>query len=131
MAWVELVSVLAILQFFFFGSQVARARKRYGVKAPATTGNEVFERYFRVQMNTLELLVMFLPALWMAASVLRPAWIALLGVVYLCGRALYSMSYVADPSKRGAGYALSILPVFALLLIVVTGAVRQLLHTAS
>ena len=127
MAWIELVSVLAILQFFFFGAQVARARERYHVKAPATTGDEVFERYFRVQMNTLELLVMFLPALWMAASVLRPAWVALIGVVYLIGRAIYSMSYVADPSKRGPGYGLSILPVLALLLIVVIGAVRQLL----
>jgi uncharacterized membrane protein YecN with MAPEG domain len=127
MAWVELVSVLAILQFFFFATQVARARERYHVKAPATTGNEVFERYFRVQMNTLELLVMFLPALWMSASVLRPLWVALIGVVYLIGRAIYSMSYVADPSKRGPGYGLSIVPVLALLLIVVIGAVRQLL----
>jgi glutathione S-transferase len=127
MAWVELVSVLAILQFFFFATQVARARERYNVKAPATTGNEVFERYFRVQMNTLELLVMFLPALWMAASVLRPLWVALIGVVYLIGRAIYSMSYVADPSRRGPGFGLSIVPVLALLLIVVIGAVRQLL----
>jgi glutathione S-transferase len=127
MAWVELVSVLAVLQFFFFATQVARARERYGIKAPATTGNEVFERYFRVQMNTLELLVMFLPALWMAASMLRPGWCALIGVVYLIGRAVYSMSYVADPSKRSLGFGLSILPVFALLLIVVIGAVRQLL----
>lgn len=127
MAWVELVSVLAILQFFFFATQVARARERYQVKAPATTGNEVFERYFRVQMNTLELLVMFLPALWMAASVLRPLWVALIGVVYLIGRAIYSMSYVADPSRRGPGFGLSIVPVLALLLIVVIGAVRQLL----
>src|SRR5580658_531013 len=127
MPFVHVVIALALIEFIVFGFAVGRARARYQVPAPATTGNEVFERYFRVQMNTLELLVMFLPALWMAASVLRPAWSALIGVVYLCGRALYSMSYVADPSKRGAGYALSILPVFALLLIVVIGAVRQLL----
>ena len=127
MAWVELVSVLAILQFLIFGLQVARARARYGVKAPATTGNDMFERYFRVQMNTQEQLVMFLPTLWIAASVWRPEWAALIGVVYLLGRLVYSIRYVADPAKRGPGAMLTSLANLALLVIALIGSVRHLL----
>ena len=63
MAYVDIVTALALLQFVVFGAQVARARGRYGVRAPAVTGHEVFERYFRVQQNTLEQLILFLPGL--------------------------------------------------------------------
>jgi uncharacterized membrane protein YecN with MAPEG domain len=128
MAAVELITALALLQFFFFGVLVGRARGRYGVAAPATTGNEVFERYFRVQMNTLELLVMFLPALWMALSFVDSRWVALLGVIYLIGRLLYLQGYVAAPGKRGLGYGLSAMPVIILVLIDLVGAVLRLLR---
>ena len=67
MEYVALVSGLALLQYVAFGMLVGRARGRYGVKAPAITGHEVFERYFRVQQNTLELLVVMLPAIWLFA----------------------------------------------------------------
>jgi hypothetical protein len=67
MVWVELVTVAALLQYLVFGTLVSRARGKYGVKAPATTGNDMFERFYRVQMNTLELMVVLIPALWMAA----------------------------------------------------------------
>src|ERR1700722_16394866 len=95
------ITVLALLQFLIFGMLVGSARGKYGVKAPAVSGNEIFERYFRVQMNTLELLVMFLPALWIASVYAFVAyyWIALLGVMYLIGRFLYQRGYVADPAK--------------------------------
>ena len=122
-----LVSVLAVLQFFLFGTLVARARARYGVVAPAVSGHETFERYFRVQMNTLELLVMFLPALWLGSLYVAPIWPVLLGVLYLLGRLLYLRSYVADPHKRGPGFGLSMLPILILLLIAVVGCIRQLI----
>jgi uncharacterized MAPEG superfamily protein len=122
-----LLSVLAVLQFFLFASLVGRARARYGVVAPAVTGHEMFERYFRVQMNTLELLVMFLPALWLASMYVAPIWTVALGVLYLIGRILYLRGYVADPAKRGPGYALSILPILLLLLIALVGCIRQLI----
>jgi glutathione S-transferase len=127
MAWIQLVTLLALLQFFVFGGLVGRARGRHGVQAPATTGHEIFERYYRVQMNTLETLVMFLPALWLAALYWSPAWMACIGAVYLVGRVLYLNGYVADPKKRGPGYGLSIMPTLILLVAAIVGVVRALL----
>jgi glutathione S-transferase len=127
MALVELITVLALLQFIYFGILVGRARDRFGVKAPAVAGNEIFERYFRVQMNTLELLVVFLPALWMATAYVAAYWVALLGVVYLIGRFVYLRAYVAEPSKRSVGFSLTSLPILVLLLIDLTGSVSRLI----
>lgn len=128
MAVLELISVLAILQFFFFGALVGRARARFGVQAPATTGHEVFERYFRVQMNTLELLAMFLPALWVASSFVAVPWTGSLGVIYLIGRFLYLRGYVAAAAKRGPGFALSMLPILILLLIGLVGSIVRIVR---
>jgi uncharacterized MAPEG superfamily protein len=114
MHFVALVGLLALLQYLVFGALVGRARGKYGVRAPAVTGHEVFERYFRVQQNTLELLVAFLPSLWLFASYVSAGWAALLGATYLVGRVLYLRSYVADPAKREIGFALSFLPIIAL-----------------
>ena len=122
-----LISVLAVLQFILFASLVSRARTRYGIAAPAITGHEIFERYFRVQMNTLELLVMFLPALWLASMYVAPIWTVALGVLYLIGRMLYLRGYVADPRKRGPGFGLSMLPIVILLVIALIGCIRQLI----
>ena len=126
------LTLLALLQFFYFGILVGRARGTYGIKAPAVTGNEIFERYFRVQMNTLELLILFLPALWIACEFkyIADYWIALLGVLYLVGRFMYQSSYVAEPAKRSAGYGLSSVPVLALLVIDIIGAIRAWITTS-
>ena len=128
MAWVELVTVLALLQFLYFGMLVGRARDRLGVKAPATTGNEIFERYLRVQMNTLELLVLFLPALWLATAHLAAPWLGVLGTIYLIGRFIYLRAYVAEPSKRSLGFGLSALPILVLLATDLVGAVARLVR---
>jgi len=126
MPWVHLVIGLALIEFLFFGSAVGRARVRYGVHAPATTGHEVFERYFRVQMNTLEQLVVFVPAILLFARYGNAAVAAGLGAVFLLGRALYFVRYVADPRKRELGFALSILPTAILLAGGIFGAARAL-----
>ena len=123
MHYVHIVAVLAILQFFLFGILVGRARGRYGVKAPATTGHEMFDRAFRVQMNTLEQLVGFLPALLIAGLYWPNAIIASIGAVYLIGRFIYRQQYLADPSKRGPGFLLTVLPTFILLLASLVGAI--------
>lgn len=114
MHFVALVGLLALLQYLVFGALVGRARGKYGVKAPAVTGHEVFERYFRVQQNTLELLVAFLPALWLFALYVSATWAVVLGAVYLVGRVLFLRGYVADPSKREIGFGLSFLPILVL-----------------
>src|SRR3954452_10494274 len=110
MAWIHLVTLLALIEYLAFGYLVGKARGTFGVKAPATTGHEIFERYFRVQMNTLELLIVFLPALWMAAAYWNPLWVAAIGALFPIGRALYLRGYVADPRTRSLGYGLSVVP---------------------
>ena len=127
MSFVIIVMGLALIQYMYFAFQVGGARERFGVKAPAISGNEQFERYFRVQQNTLELLVVLLPSLWMFASYLSAPTAAALGGVYLIGRFVYSIGYVKDPAKRGAGFGLSFLPIAALLLGGLYGAIRATL----
>ncbi len=124
MSLVFVVIGLALVQFMYFGYQVGGARGRFGINAPSITGNEVFERYFRVQQNTLELIVILVPALWMFGTYVSAQWAAGLGVVYLVGRFLYAFGYVKDPAKRSAGFMLSFLPITVLLLGGIYGAVR-------
>jgi uncharacterized MAPEG superfamily protein len=128
MEFVAIVAVLALLQYILFAMLVGQARGKFGVNGPAITGHPVFERYFRVQMNTLELLIALLPGLWVFAHYVSPTWAAMLGAVYLVGRFLYLKSYVADPAKRGPGFGLSFLPIIVLLLGGLGGAVLTLLH---
>jgi hypothetical protein len=126
MTYVDIVTALALLQFMVFGFRVAKARGRYGVAAPAIAGNEIFERYFRVQQNTLEQLIAFLPALYVFSHYYNPLVAAALGVIYLIGREIYAATYVKDPKKREIGYVLTALPVAILLLGGLFGAIRQL-----
>jgi len=128
MAWIEIITLLALAQLLYFGGFVARTRGQYGVKAPATSGHEMFERHYRVQTNTIETLIVFLPALWLAAIHWPPVYVALVGLVYLIGRFVYQRSYVKDPSKRDLGYGLSVIPALLLLIAALAGAVRVLLH---
>jgi glutathione S-transferase len=127
MPWVEIVALLAVIQLTYFGILVGRARGTYAIKAPAIVGHEVFERYYRVQANTVETLIVFLPALWIAAKYWPPRWMALIGVVYLVGRMIYLRGYVRDPKRRGLGYGLSALPTYALIVAGLAGAIRALL----
>jgi len=122
MALVNLIVALALLQFFAFATAVGMAREKYNVAAPATTGNEVFERYFRVQMNTLELLVMFVPAIWMFGFYVSADIAAGLGAIYIIGRGIYFFAYVKDPKKRSLGFGLSAAPVAALVIGALIGA---------
>jgi glutathione S-transferase len=131
MPFVAIVTVVALLQFFWLSLQVGRARSRYGVAAPATSGNEIFERHFRVHMNTQEQLVMFLPALWIFGVYISPLWASGLGVVFILGRAIYAISYVRDPKSRSLGFGLSILPVLAMLIGIAVWAIRATLMGAA
>ena len=126
MAYVDIVTALAVLQLIVFGLKVGKARGKYGVKAPAITGNEIFERFFRVQMNTLEQLASFIPSLYLFSRYFNPLWAAALGAVYLVGREVYAASYVKDPAKRGPGFGLTFLPIIILLGGGLSGAVLQL-----
>jgi glutathione S-transferase len=120
------VTALALLQYLVFGFKVGRARGRYAVKAPAVTGNELFERNFRVHQNTLEQLVVFLPGLYLFSHYLEPRVAAVFGLIYLVGRELFAFNYVKEPAKREVGFSLSFLPSVILVLGGLFGAIRSL-----
>jgi glutathione S-transferase len=122
MALVNLIVALALLQYFAFGTAVGHAREKYNVTAPATSGNEIFERYFRVQMNTLELLIVFVPAIWIFGFYVSAHAAAGLGAIYVIGRGIYFFSYVKDPKKRSLGFGLSAAPVVVLAIGALAGA---------
>ena len=123
---VDLVTLLALIQFFVFGVLVGRARGLYGVKAPAVAGHEMFERAHRVQMNTLEVLVILVPVLYLSARQWNPTYSAIAGAIYLVGRIVYWRAYMADPGRRTVGFALSMGPVLVLLLVALFGAIKGL-----
>jgi glutathione S-transferase len=126
MPFVNIVTALALLQFLVFGFRVGGARERLGIKAPATTGHETFERLYRVHMNTLEMLIAFLPGLYLFSNYFNPLIAAGLGVPYLAGREIYAAAYVKEPKKRGPGFGLSFLPTVVLIVGGLVGAVRSL-----
>lgn len=107
--WTALVTILALLVYLFMGIQVARARGKSGIDAPAMTGDPLLERANRVHINTLEWLPLFLAGLWLFAIYWDERVAAGLGVVWIIGRLLYSAGYMADPAKRSMGYLIQAL----------------------
>ena len=128
MSLVHLILALALVEFFVFSWAVGRARVRYNVPAPATTGNAAFECYFRVQMNTLEQLVIFVPSLVMFAHYWGALIAAALGALFIIGRALYFYGYTRAPERRHMGFLVSSLPNLALLIGAVLGAIHALIQ---
>jgi uncharacterized membrane protein YecN with MAPEG domain len=127
MEFVAFVIALALLEYAIFGMLVGWARGKYGVVAPATSGHPVFDRYFRVHMNTLEQLVAFVPAMWLFGTYVNATWAAWLGLVFVVARILYLVGYVADPAKREIGFGLTALPVMILLIGGLWGAGKAML----
>ncbi len=121
-----IVTLLAVLEYMFFTFRVGTSRAKYGVLAPATSGNPEWERMFRVQQNTLEQLMVFLPALWVFGTFVSAPIGAGIGLVFVVGRALYAIGYVAEPSKRGTGFALGFLANVVLVIGGIGGAISKL-----
>lgn len=105
--WPALITMGVVALLFIVAWNVGRARGAYHVVAPATVGHPAFERAYRVQMNTLENAVAFLPVLWLFAAFVNEVWSAALGAVWLTGRAWYAVAYQKDPATRGPGFTLS------------------------
>ena len=121
----SLVSAFAVLLYIILSVNVGRVRVKYGIKAPSTTGHELFERAYRVQMNTLEQLVAFLPSLWIFAFYVSDTWAGILGFIWILGRVIYAKSYYANPEKRFLGFAIAMSSTAILL---IGGIVGILLH---
>lgn len=112
---VAIVTIIALAQYVFFAIQVGAMRAKHGVNAPAVSGHPEFERMFRIQQNTMEQLVAFIPALWIFAWLVNPLWGAGFGVVFIIGRFIYWSSYRKDPASRGAGFTITFLPTVVML----------------
>lgn len=111
-AWATLA---ALVVYFWMSINVGRARGRYQVKAPSMEGPEEFQRAVRVQINTLEQMAIFLPALWMCAYFLCDRWAAAGGLAWAIGRLVYALSYYRDPAKRGVGFGITMLASLSLM----------------
>jgi glutathione S-transferase len=120
-------TLLALLVYLVVSLNVARARGKYGVKAPAVTGNEHFERAYRVQMNTLEQMAFFLPSMWLYALLLTDKGAALGGLIWVIGRVIYSVSYVRNPASRGVGFTISFIAAIGLFLGAAYGVLKTFL----
>ena len=114
--WVALATIGALLLYMFVTIRVGRARATYGVPAPAMTGNTDFERVVRVHQNTLEQLVVFLPSMWLFGMFVSARYAALLGLIWIIGRALYAWGYYKAADKRGPGFGIAILATIILVL---------------
>ncbi|MEW5686462.1 MAG: MAPEG family protein [Pseudomonadota bacterium] len=114
-AYVAIVSLLALLVYFWMGLQVGRARAKCGIQPPAMTGDPVLERSIRAHYNTLEWLPLFLVPLWLFAIYWSDLVAAILGLIWIVGRVMYQVGYVRDPSKRELGFLVQALAVAVLL----------------
>jgi glutathione S-transferase len=124
-----LVTCLALLFYFITSIRVSRARVAFGVKLPATSGNPDFERVFRVQMNTLEWLPVFLPSLWLFAIYISDGWAAVLGLVWIAGRILFMIGYTQAIEKRGRGFVIQATATIVLWLGALGAIISRLIHS--
>ena len=123
-----LVTCLSILCYFYTSILVSRARVAFGIKVPAVSGNSDFERVFRVQMNTLEWMPIFLPSLWLFAFYINDALAAAFGVVWIVGRVLYMTGYSQAAAKRGLGFGIQAGAAILLWLGALGAIIWQLIH---
>jgi glutathione S-transferase len=116
-----LVTVVALIVYQGTVMAVGQARMKHKVLAPASTGPEDFECALRVQQNTLEQLVFFLPTFWLAALATSERWACLLGFIWVGARIAYGVGYRISPAKRGPGFGISFLCSIALMVMALLG----------
>jgi glutathione S-transferase len=126
--YTALVTLLSLLFYFYTTTRVSKARAEFGVKVPAISGNPDFERVFRVQMNTLEWLPIFLPSLWLFAIYISDWLAALMGLVWIAGRVVYLIGYAQAAAKRGPGFGIQALAAGVLLLGALGAIVWRIIH---
>jgi glutathione S-transferase len=127
--WILLVTILALVLLFVVTINVGRARFKSGIKPPQMSGDPEFERAVRVHQNTLEQIVIFLPALWIFATLFNPIYGAILGAIWIIGRILYAWGYYQAAEKRGPGFGISSLATIVLLIGSLIGIILQLVQS--
>lgn len=129
--WPSLITVSALILYFIVTINVGRARFKYKVSPPQMTGNPDFERVVRVQQNTLEQMILFLPSLWLFSQFVSPLWAAGIGAVWIIGRILFAWGYYQAAEKRAAGFGISTLATLALLGGSLIGTIMSLLKISQ
>ena len=107
----SLATLIVVALMFWTSIIVGKARVKYDIKAPATSGHELFDRAYRVQMNTLESAMLLLPSMWMYASLIGDLGAGVSGAIWVAGRVWYALAYQQDPAKRGPGFGISFLAI--------------------
>ena len=123
--YTAIVTVLAVLFYFFLATRVPVARAKFGVQLPATSGHPDFERVFRVHMNTLEWMPIFLPLLWLCAIYFSDGAAALVGLAWIVGRVFYFTGYSEAVEKRRPGFFIQAMACVLLLLGAIAGIVMH------
>jgi glutathione S-transferase len=126
-AWIVLVTLASLLLYFYMSTLVAGARQKHNLPAPAISGNPDFERTFRVQMNTLEWLPIFLPSLWICGMYWDERIVAVVGAIWIVGRAMYMQGYIKAANQRSMGFLVQAIAVLVLLLGAAAGAIMSLI----
>ena len=122
--WPSLITVSALILYFVVTINVGRARFKHKVSPPQMTGNPDFERVLRVQQNTLEQMILFLPSLWLFSQFISPIWGAAIGAVWIIGRILFAWGYYQAAEKRALGFGINSLSILVLLLGALVGVIR-------
>lgn len=116
MELLAIITVLILIQTLFFGFEVGKARGKYKIKAPAVSGDEMFDRHYRIHQNTIEQIVIFIPSLWLFGYFVHMNIGASLGLLFLIGRFIFRSAYLKDPASREIGFILGFLPIAICLL---------------
>ncbi len=124
----SLMTLLAVLLMFATSVNVGKARVKYKIAAPAITGHEIFDRAYRVQMNTLEAAAMLLPTLWVYALFVDDISAFVIGMIWLVGRIWYAIAYQINPAKRGPGFGIGFLAFAALFIAATVKIMMTLVH---
>ncbi|MBD2166629.1 MAPEG family protein [Calothrix membranacea FACHB-236] len=127
--WTSLITTLSLLLYFVITINVGRARAKYKILPPQMTGDANFERVLRVQQNTIEQMVLFLPALWIFSFYVNSLWGAVIGAIWLLGRVIYAWGYYQAAEKRMIGFVISTFSTVVLLLGALVGGILSLVHS--
>ncbi len=127
MVYTTLATLAAVLVIYYFSIVVGDMRGKTGINAPATTGDEKFERAFRVHMNSIEQFVIFIPMLWLGAHAVGDLYAGIAGAVWVLGRLIYSRAYMADPKSRSIGMIVTFVPLVYFIVMVGWDAFQKLM----
>ena len=116
MELIAIITVMILIQTLFFGFEVGKARGKYNIKAPAVSGDENFDRHYRIHQNTIEQIIIFIPSLWLFGYFVNNNVAAALGVLFIIGRLVFRNAYLKNPASREIGFMMGFIPMAICLL---------------